>query len=114
VEVGLIHKPKQGEEMEHFRPESALNGMHPGEFASLSTEVRFRLRKYISQCCEVAFRRGFHQGHDSAVRGDTVADLEFWRFEIASDWSPSPHFTYSSDAENRHEIGCGMSEVGLT
>lgn len=100
--------------MEHFREESCLNGMQPGEFASLPTEVRSRLRKYISQCCEVSFRRGFQQGHDSAVRGDKTVDLQFWRFEIASDWSPSPHFTYTSDAENRHQFGCGMSEVGLT
>lgn len=102
-----------GGEMEHFREESALNGMRPGEFASLPQEVRVRLRKYISQCCEIAFRRGFHQGHESAVRSDTVVDLVFWRFEIASDWSPSPHFSYTCDAENRHRFCCGMSDVGL-
>ena len=110
---GLSSTRKKGNEMECYRTTSALNGMNPHEFGSLPVEIRKRLRKYISQCCEKAFRRGFQQGHDTALRGDAVVDIVSWRFDTPSDQSPSPHGTYSTDSESRFDMECGTQEIGL-
>jgi hypothetical protein len=99
--------------MEHFLSESALSGMKPHEFDSIDKATKHRIRKYISQCCEKSFRRGFQQGYDTAIRGDAVVDLEKWRFMTPSDESPSPHGTYSSTAEERFDMECSPLEVGL-
>lgn len=99
--------------MEHYLSTSPLYGMKPQEFRGLDRHTRQRLRKFISQCCEKSFRRGFQQGHDSAKRGDDIVDLERWRFLAPSSESPSPHGTYSSAAIERFDVECHPCEVGL-
>ena len=101
--------------MEHFLKESPLAGMKPREFERLDDDTKKRLRKFVSQCCEKAFRRGFQQGFDSAQRGDEVVDLIRWRCLVRSDQSPSPHKNdhYTCSAIERFDLECHPQQVGL-
>ena len=99
--------------MDHFVDRSCLAGMVPNEFSHLDKHTRDRLRKFMSQCCEKAFRRGFQQGHDSATRGDEVVNLDDWRFFAKACDSPSPHGTYHSTAVARFDLECHPDAVGL-
>lgn len=98
--------------MDWFRESSEFSGLTPDEFSGLPDAMKANLRKFIAQCCEKSFRRGFQQGFDSAQRGDALAvDLLSWRFNEPSASSPSPHGTYSCSSEERH--GFEWFHVGL-
>jgi hypothetical protein len=56
----------------------------------------------IARVSEASYRRGFQQGHDTAMRREELAvQLEQWRFGVSLDWSPSPHDICKSTAVDR-------------
>jgi hypothetical protein len=94
--------------------ESVCAGMFRNEFANVDDVTAMRLRKYISQCCEKSFRRGFQQGSEAAEkrRKPTVSIWE-WRILLRVDQSIDPFGGRSFSAIERFDIECCPEIVGL-